>query len=311
MNIIQVEYDDEDEIEDEESFVTETESTTISETTEPPESTSDLLTTPAANDDDDVNVPQLNSLTTTEMTNDELEITTELPNIVDNVVRNENEIVKFSPPISTSIIDDSNSDVESSSYASYIIPLKIILPIEHVHKTKENNTFERFNYILLKVDDASYHEHIYSDNSDFLLPVERNTTTPTEKPVFDIENNTEITTNTTNMINSNGREMILDPIQSDENTDTVLVDSQGYRYELGKHYKILNEQDVSIVEFDEIEMQRDKIPNKSHNQISKRILVDDNETIKSTTEQPQKNHLNNEQYEGHYAKIFQWLHYHL
>lgn len=238
------------------------------------------------------------------------ETTTELPNIVDNVVRNENEIVKFSPPISTSIIDDSISDIESSSYASYIVPLKIILPVEHIHKTKNNDTFERFNYILLKVDDASYHEHIYSDNSDFLLPVERNTTSPTAKPVFDIENNTETTTNTPNIINSDTREIISEPIQRDD-SDTVLVDSQGYRYELGKHYKIMDDQGTSVVEFDEIAMVREKMTNKSHNQISKRILVnDDDETIKTTTES-QKNNLHSELYEGHYAKIFQWLHYHL
>lgn len=259
---------------------------------------------------------QLDSFTSTQSINTEIdgqETTTEIPNIGDNVVlRNENEIVKFSPPISTSIIDDSISDVESSSYASYIVPLKIILPVEHVHKTT-NNSYERFNYILLKIDDASYHEHIYSDNSDFLLPVVRNTTSPTAKPVFDIENTTEIVTSTPNLINSNGREMIIESPKNDD-TDLVLVDSQGYRYELGKHFQILDDESTSIVEFDEIAMLREKfreqMPTKSTPKpISKRILINDDE-IKATTE-PQKINLPNEPYEGHYAQIFQWLHYRL
>lgn len=320
------EYDESEEDETEENFVTETESTT----TETPETTTESIpivtpiaaaATASANDDKDYeSILPLDAFASTLATNSEIddgrETTTELPYIVDVGVRNENEIVKFSPPISTSIIDDSNSDIESSSYASYIVPLKIILPVEHVHKTKhDNGSFERFNYILLKVDDASYHEHIYSDNSDFLLPVERNTKSPTTKSVSG-NSATETATNTSNMINADRHEIISDPIQRDNNnangredSDTVLVDSQGYRYALSKHYNIMDEQGASAVEFDEIAMVRDWTQTKS-NHSSKRILID--HTPKPTTVEPtQKSNVHNELYEGHYAKIFQWLHYHL
>lgn len=229
---------------------------------------------------------------------------TEWQNLVEDV-RNENEIIKFHVPTSTPLIDD---DLESSSYASYVVPLKVILPVEHVHKTSANDSFERFNYILLKVDDASYHEHISSDTSDILFPVAKKMMGAAEA-----ENNTEPTTNPTVF---DSVQLSRDSIQNDD-SDTVLVDAQGYRYELGKHYNILDEHGTSVVEFDEIDMIKAEMENKPINHISKRILTDDKPmttTKPSTTAKPHeqaKSNSSDDRYEGHYAKIFQWLHWHL
>lgn len=238
---------------------------------------------------------------------------TDSPPYIDAMARNENEIVKFSPPISTSILDD-NTDVESSSYASYVVPLKIILPIEHVHRSTKNDTFERFNYILLKVDDSSYHEHIYSDNSDFLLPVEpinRNILQSADvKTVSENEYTADTTPNMINVIEPETQtEFNIEQHIQHDDSDAILVDAAGYQYELSKHYEVVNEHGTPVIEFDEIAMLRPDDPDKPHNQISKRILNNDDAPKPTTaTESTQKN---NDRYENHYAKLLQWIHYHL
>lgn len=225
--------------------------------------------------------------------------------------RNTNEIFKFNPSISTGI-DDGGTDIDdSASDAPYVIPLKIILPIEHVHKSKTNNSFVRYNYILLKVDDVSYHKHIPSDNSEILFPVDNRQTSSaiemlTSAP--DSDNAHEATTMAAaaeNVFDIAGNERTANFGQN----DIVLVDSQGYRYELSHHIKILNELETNVVEFDSIAMVRAKADTKPNsNKVTKRILTDDNEQQQIDDE---KSDLNVSQYERHYAKIFQWLHYHL
>lgn len=233
--------------------------------------------------------------------NDDLQLKTEITTLTSNSELDDHQTTNTQLPeiiveerMITGIIED-NNDIESSSYASYIIPLKIILPLEHVHKSKNSDSFDRFNYILLNIDDVSYHEHIYSDNSDQLLPVLNSSTI---KPSSE---NEELITEMTN-IQSDGHDSITDSLEINENDDLLLVDSQGYYYELGKLYQIKNEEGTPVVEFNEIEMKRPKVLD---NQITKIISSTIKPTIQTTTETPR------DQYEGHYAKIFQWLNYHL
>lgn len=241
---------------------------------------------------------------------DEQTIFTELPHSSDHN-QNANEILKIDSPISTSILDD-GTDIESSSYASYVVPLKIILPVEHVHKSQKSNSFERYNYILLKVDDVSYHEHIHSDTREILYPLNRLTSPPEELvSASDNDNNIEATTNTLNIFDADGNEYSTISTKSDKNGG-VLVDSQGYRYELKNHFQIVDEQ--KNVEFDEIAVARSKVPQKlESNPIPKRISIDHSNSIATTVidSNHQNSHISADQYERHYAKIFQWLHYHL
>lgn len=259
---------------------------------------------------DDVAIELAQSIPT-QPTNSEFDETTTEPTNTIESIRNENEIVTFSPPVVTTSLDDS-TEMDSSSYASYVVPLKIILPVEHVHKSAKNDSFERFNYILLKVDDVSYHEHIYSDNSDFLFPVRRNTSLPTLTSASDndsdIDSNTEASTMALNSVDSEGSETSAETYQQrDETNDNILVDSQGYRYKLGKHYQLLNEYGTAVVEFDDLLLDRSESPKKktTTNQITKRVLNDDDAPTTKADPHNNKNH------EQHYAKIFQWLHYHL
>lgn len=226
--------------------------------------------------------------------------------------RNTNEIFKFNPAINTGI--DDGIEINSASDAPFVIPLKIILPVEHVHKSTINNSFVRYKYILLKVDDASYHEHIPSDNSEILFPVDNGQTSNTTEmftSVQDIDNEHEATTpasavTAANVFDIDGNEHAANSAQN----DIVLVDSQGYHYALSHHVKIMDEFETNVVEFDSIAMVRAKVDSKSNlnpNQVTKRILSDDDEQQIDH----EKNDLNISQYERHYAKIFQWLHYHL
>lgn len=281
------------------------EATTIMAT----ESTIEPFTSSAYNSSDDqLQLGELVTTLPTKLDADEQITSTELPNFIDNIFRNENEISKFSSPISTSLLDDS-SDVESSSYASYVIPLKIILPIEHVHKSEKNGSFERFNYILLKVDDATYHEHIASDNTDFLFPVDKIFNAPTMKPDSDSEKENHTGDTMPKSLDTDGKGSTAKAMQRGNEGDTILVDSQGYRYELGKHYQIMDEQGTAVVEFDDIEMERPDELARSNAPISKRILSDDDMPMFTT--EAAKTNITNDKYEGHYAKIFQWLHFHL
>lgn len=226
--------------------------------------------------------------------------------------RNANEIFKYNTAINASI--DDVIENESTSDAPYVIPLKIILPVEHVHKSKTNNTFVRYNYILLKVDDITYHEHIPSDNSEILFPVDNSqTSNPTEMFTFmpdsdsahEATTTTGTVTTTANVFDIDGNEHNANSVQN----DIVLVDSQGYRYDLSHHIKIMDEFDTNVVEFDSIAMIRPKVVSKPYsNQATKRILSDDDEQQQIDHE---NNDINVSQYERHYAKIFQWLHYHL
>lgn len=240
----------------------------------------------------------------------ELDKTTTVPPNINNSVRNENEIFKFSTPATDISTLDDSTETESSSYASYVIPIKIILPIEHVHRSEKNDSFERFNYILLKTDDVSYHEHIYSDNSDLLLPVNRSAHLPTYGAESDNTGNTEAFTTAPNAdTDENGNSAVTDGQQQGKSDDNILVDSQGYKYELGKHYQISDEYGTDVVEFDDIAMVLPKTSNKPNtNQITKRVLDDD--AASSTSKVDQQKRIN-QQHEDHYAKIFQWLHYHL
>lgn len=254
--------------------------------------------------------------------------------------RNANEIFKFNSAINTGIDAAAAAAAaaaiennDSTSDAPYVIPLKIILPVEHVHKSAANNSYVRYNYILLKVDDIAYHEHIPSDNTEILFPLVDNsgqTENPTSEaltsePDSDTDNAATTiatvtdkataaaaattATSTANVFDIDGNEHTNANANATQN-DIVLVDSQGYRYELSHHIKIMDEFETNVVEFDSIAMVRETVDSKSNaNHATKRILNDDDEQQQQIDHE--KNDISVSKYERHYAKIFQWLHYHL
>lgn len=75
-------------------------------------------------------------------------------------------------------IDNLNVTVEQSSEEdkAYIIPLKIILPIEHAHPivnaSEEDNEIQRhflkYKYLMLKTNDVNFHGHLDNDKPERL-----------------------------------------------------------------------------------------------------------------------------------------------
>lgn len=227
-----------------------------------------------------------------------------------NDFNSDNEILKLKFNENASIIDEFVDNSENSSYNSYVIPLKIILPVEHVHKS-ENESFKRYNYILLKVDDPTYHDHVHNDKSDYLLPVRENLDSTSPTSLFTDTDNVDTTTDVLNEIAQTKPIDTLTPDNATKvaNSNTVLIDPDGFRYALGKHYKINDDTGASVVEFDDIAMILPETPNTKTEKesVSKRVLQDDSWQKDDTSQKAS----NSEQYEEHYAKIFQWLHYHL
>lgn len=192
--------------------------------------------------------------------------------------------------------ENTATSTTEGDYSSYEIPLKIILPFEHVHKSSDERTFSRYNYILLKVDDQSYHEHIYSDNSDILSPI--NAEKAVERPLDE-------TTNVYDDVTS------LDEGSTVDNTDAIptidsrncpiLVDSEGYQYELDKHYKITDDSNNAVIEFDDIKI--------AHKKFKDDISVDNNiaGNIPDQTEDQEFRSMSSDILSTHYQKLYKWL----
>ena len=84
--------------------------------------------------------------------------------------------------------------------AAYVIPMRVIIPAEHVHRDSENpyGRFKKYQYYVLKSDDASFHGHLPDDQPEIvavwrdldagLVPVEEEqeqVTSTTENAVVD------------------------------------------------------------------------------------------------------------------------------
>lgn len=70
------------------------------------------------------------------------------------------------------VIDNPNNLLESSSNSSdnSTIPLRIILPSEHVHYDNESQTYFKYQHIILRSDDNNYHEH-FGEESESLIDI--------------------------------------------------------------------------------------------------------------------------------------------
>lgn len=227
------------------------------------------------------------------------------------------------PLLSTTKLDDDENFIfklnESSSGVddhtevnkldeNYVIPLRIILPIAHIHASSENDTFSQFNYMILKVNDTAYHEHFAYDKPVHLFPANNSRkTTPTQ---FDNNSNVEmlnisnITTFTDN--NQNEKNSALNKSQNDS---LILTDSEGYRYQSRHQFKIFNETGALVVEFQDIEAIYSHLDDESETKKVTRLLgnsrsMDDVSTTPITVDDFDK-------YDEHYKRMMQWIHYYL
>ncbi|XP_055716773.1 selenoprotein P-like [Phlebotomus papatasi] len=59
-------------------------------------------------------------------------------------------------------------ETERENDEGFIIPIKVILPVEHIHHFGNQSTFTKYNYIVLRTDNTTYHGHLNSDRGEKL-----------------------------------------------------------------------------------------------------------------------------------------------
>uniref|UniRef100_A0A7G3AWX9 Putative selenoprotein p n=1 Tax=Lutzomyia longipalpis TaxID=7200 RepID=A0A7G3AWX9_LUTLO len=59
-------------------------------------------------------------------------------------------------------------EAERDGDEGFIIPIKVILPVEHIHHLGNQSTYTKYNYIVLRTDNATYHGHLNTDRGEKL-----------------------------------------------------------------------------------------------------------------------------------------------
>ncbi|GAB0097499.1 uncharacterized protein DMENIID0001_131380 [Sergentomyia squamirostris] len=77
------------------------------------------------------------------------------------------ELLEATPETSTQR-DDEDSEAQREIDEGFVIPLKVILPVEHIHHFGNQSTFTKYNYIVLRTDNDTYHGHLNTDRGDKL-----------------------------------------------------------------------------------------------------------------------------------------------
>ncbi|XP_063706861.1 uncharacterized protein LOC134835817 [Culicoides brevitarsis] len=105
-----------------------------------------------------------NDVSTTEI---ESPTTTLSPDIIENelnydwkVAESENIIPRVADSSTEFAFNESMIEEDDSNFS---IPLRIILPVEHLHYNKAEDTYSKYNYVVLNTDDQSEHKHLDHD----------------------------------------------------------------------------------------------------------------------------------------------------
>lgn len=182
----------------------------------------------------------------------------------------------------TELLDDETENPnETINDDAYIIPIQIILNSEHAHllpdADNQNGTkYVKFDYILLRTNDSTAHEHLINDKTEFLKIDETfessllNTTTNSTRKYF-------------------------------------VNEKTGQHYESNIEHKIFNENGKIAVQFDELKFVKNKQDEEDDTLMSG--IMKHEETIvdavsPTSSDIDQKN-------DEHYGKILQWIHFNL
>lgn len=133
------------------------------------------------------------------------------------------------------VIDNPNSLLDSSSNINMTdnatIPLRIIIPSEHVHFDENSQTYFKYQHIILRSDDNNYHKHFDGDG-ETLLDINSDRLNNFTEKMF-------VGGNTLNDIKSLSNEKIL-------------VNRLGYAYKINKE-RGENFYEISPLEFDVVQ----------------------------------------------------------
>lgn len=213
---------------------------------------------------------------TNETTTSEPTVTNRSDNVTDIFYMTKSYDQTQTQPYSTSSSEETNYPEDDA----YIVPINVILHAEHVHQSpSDNDTFLKFNYILLKTNDSSYHGHFKTDEEAEHLKLLTN------------ENDPNVQFNVTNEQDDLISTSSVSPID-------VLVNEYGEQYDQINEQTIINDDGVIVARYNEIAWRR----RNYHANANEYREFNMDKAMSSESDQ---------QNDRHYSQILQWIHFNL
>lgn len=91
-------------------------------------------------------------------------------------VENNLHLINETTDVTSNINNGSSTESDDTATVSdddFAIPLRIILPVEHVHHDPIKDSYMKYNYIILNTGDESFHGHHVVANDDASEEVQR------------------------------------------------------------------------------------------------------------------------------------------
>lgn len=212
----------------------------------------------------------------------------------DESISGDDELINLLTPLPNNMNANNETMLDNSNF---VIPIKITIPMEHVHYYVENDTFVKYNYVVLKTDDESYHQHLTSDSGEILYELSVNNESITVNKSGNIEY-------IENMLNiTDLRKKLMNKSINLNNTQIYVNEKNGEMYEKMKHHHLNDNvfDELSLIEID-IQKYRTQHQNQSNREVE--TNADDNGTnlkIKNNRFRSQKD------IAKHYDQLLQWL----
>uniref|UniRef100_A0A1B0GHI3 Selenoprotein P N-terminal domain-containing protein n=2 Tax=Lutzomyia longipalpis TaxID=7200 RepID=A0A1B0GHI3_LUTLO len=168
-------------------------------------------------------------------------------------------------------------EAERDGDEGFIIPIKVILPVEHIHHLGNQSTYTKYNYIVLRTDNATYHGHLNTDRGE-KLTVDQNAINA--DGYYSTDNREVTTVQSLNFEEENEKEF--------EEEKLIYVNDKRDQYQKIKTYKIPIEN--GQITFDEVSP-----------------LLGEFEEFVTEVNSTQ----DIKQMDDHYEKLLQWLDYSL
>lgn len=148
--------------------------------------------------------------------------------------------------------EEYNSSVSDDADAGYLIPMKIILPVEHMHHADDNSTYTKYNYIVLMMENETYHEHLASDPGEILEIDQSQLPTTTPQTFIEVESMEDRPTFLSMLNNSLERRFEMDEAEPNSGEELIFLDQQLNTYKKGKAYSVKVNDGNDTEDFDEL-----------------------------------------------------------
>lgn len=181
----------------------------------------------------------------------------------------------------------SPEETNNSDDDAYVIPIKVILHAEHVHRSSgDNETFLKFNYILMRTNETSYHGHFETDEMAERFKLLRN------------DNYTNVQFNVTEQPDGVSETSSVSPI-------SILVNANGDQYVQLNERIIVNDDGVIVIRFNEIAWKREDY---QYQETNTQPIVDKNQDLSEDRAMSSESDQENDR---HYSQILPWIHFNL